>query len=173
MFGRPPTHLQIEVPLSPERVEERLRSSMKIVRSLLLSPAWGAVEPFVGRVGPGFFEMRVRHGYSNGLTRLLYARVRPTPRGTRIEARFTSLGWVLLILRLIWVALLGGIGLYLLELGGHSDRGSDMRLVEVALGLSVSAATLGALLAVEVIGRRLGDRDEERMRLHLGNLFKE
>jgi len=173
MFGRPLTHLQLEVPLSLERVEERLRSSMRTVRSLLLSPAWGAVEPFLGRVGPGFFEMRVHHGYSNGLTRLLYGRLSPTPRGVRIEAQFITLWWVVLILRLVWLALLVAVGFYLSELTGYSARGGEIRLLDMAFGLAVPAAALGILLVAEVIGRRIGDRDEKRMRRHLRDLFKE
>ncbi len=161
---RPKTRIWIDVGLPPSETERRLRSAIGQVRSFLLSPTWGRTEELVGRVENGRIRARVRHGYSNGLTRLLYGRVASTPEGSRIEGEFRTLWWVVLILRTVWLAILLPLLAYLFEVARR--------------GQSVSPAvppgpllTLALLVGVEAIGRRMGDRDEERMREVLSRLF--
>lgn len=146
---------------------------MGIVRSLLWSPTWGLSEPFVGRVSDGDFEMRVRHGYSNGLTRLLYGRVTRAAAGSRIQGQFRTLWFVVLSLRLAWLAFLGPIAFYLVELNRFAGAGGRTSWPEVGFGLVVPVAMFGFLLLIEMVARSMGDRDEERMRQHLTRLFSE
>jgi hypothetical protein len=173
MLRRPPTRLRLDLRLPPAQVEERLRSSMGIVRSLLLSPTSGLSEPFVGRVADGQLEMRVRHGYSNGLTRLFCGRVSPTPAGSRLEGQFRTLWFVVLILRLAWLGFLVPIGFHLVDLARASSGAGRTDWLAAGLGLAGPAATLGFLLLIEILARSMGDRDEERMRRHLTELLAE
>jgi hypothetical protein len=163
----------IDVPIPPERVEQRLRASMFVVRSLLFSPPWGATQPFIGRVDTGRFEMRVRHAYSNGLTRLLDGKVTRTARGARVEARFRTLWFVVLILRLAWLAVLLPAGLYLSGVVGHPQGAGSADWSAVAATLAVPVAIVALRAGIEAFARHLGDADEERMRQHLVGLLSE
>jgi hypothetical protein len=161
---RPSTELHWEVRAPPAEVERRLRRVVAEVRSFLLSPTWGRSEELVGRIALPAFQLRVRHGYSNGLTRLLYGSVTPTHSGSRIDGEFRTLLWVVLVLRGVWLLLLSGIALYLRE----------ARHLPFASGLAALAGPLltGLLLVgIETIARRMGDADEETMRSRLGELF--
>ena len=166
MLRRPPTELAIEVRIPPAEVERRLRSSMRIVGSFLLSPTWGALEHFVGQVERGRFKMRVRHGYSNGLTRLLYGKVIPIQTGGVIAARFETLWWVVLILLVMWCLILVPVALYLRQASRYGA--SPAVLIAGALGPLV---TWFFLMAIEIVARKMGDGDEVKMRQHLKDVF--
>lgn len=170
---RPATHLRLDAPVPPERLAERLRRGVVPVRSLLLSIPRGGDEPFVGLVTDSRIAMRVRHGYSNGLTRLFDGRVTRTSFGARLEGRFRTLWWVVAILRLVWLLLLVPSGVYLLDVARHARAGGAVSWSEVAAAAALPGATLALLWLVELWGRWLGDRDEERMRRHLAGLAGE
>lgn len=164
MFRRPRTVIRIDVGIPPAEVEARLRGAIGPVRSFLLSPTWGRREDLIGQVKDGRFRARVRHGYSNGLTRLLYGRVTPQPSGSRVEGEFRTLWWVVLILRSASFLILFLISTYLLDL---VRRGQTPSLPLVPGPI----LTLGFLAGIEAIARRMGDRDEERIRDLLSRLF--
>ena len=164
MFRRPRTAIRIDVAIPPAEVEARLRGAIGRVRSFLLSPTWGRREDLVGQVNDGRFRARVRHGYSNGLTRLLYGRVTLQPPGSRVEGEFRTLWWVVLILRSAWTLILVLISIYLLDVV-RRDRQPSLPVFPGPI------LTLGLLAGIEVIARRMGDRDEERMRDLLSRLF--
>lgn len=154
MLWRPATRIQLDLRIPPEETERRLRSSMAIVRSILLSPTWGRTENMVGRVEGSGFALRVRHGTSNGLTRLLYGSISGGTSGSRVEGEFRTLLWVVLILRFVWAVFLGQLLL--------ASRSPD------------SLFLLGALffvVLVEIVGRKMGDADERKMREHLRRVF--
>lgn len=163
---RPPTALHFEVGVLPAEVEKRLRSIMAEVPSFLLSPTWGRTEAFVGQITSGGFKLRARHAYSNGLTRLLYGRVTPIGSGSRIDGEFRTLLWVVLILRVVWIVLLSGILLYLRD-ATRSPGLHGLGLVPLAGPLLTGLFLVG----IETLARRWGDRDEERMRSRLNELF--
>jgi hypothetical protein len=169
MLRRPPTTLRIEVRIPPQEVELRLRSGMGAVRNLLLSPTWGMRDPFVGWVGQGKLGMRARHGTSNGLTRLLRGSYVATPSGSRIDGEFRSLLWVVLILRAVWLAILVPLALLAWDSFRYPSPNREALGPEALAPLLI----LGFLLAVEIFGRRMGDRDEHDMRKHLKRLFRD
>ncbi|HEX9726274.1 MAG TPA: hypothetical protein VGC53_18500 [Vicinamibacteria bacterium] len=171
MLRRPETQMVLEVSLSPADVMNRLDSSMFRVKHFLLSPALGTDAAFVGQLGESAIKMRVRHGYSNGLTRLLYGQVTPTPSGSRLDLRFRTLWWVVAALRASWLLALLPVGLYLIDVGRlvSPHTSVDWSLAGALLGGPL--VTLGLLIAIEVMARRWGDRDEEQMRDHIGRLF--
>ncbi len=164
MLRRPRTAIRIDVGIPPAEAEARLRGAIGHVRSFLLSPTWGRREDLVGQVKDGCFRARVRHGYSNGLTRLLYGRVTPTPSGSRVEGEFRTLWWVVLILRSAWLLNLFLISTYLLFVAGRNQP----PILSVLPG---PILTLGLLVGIEAIARRMGDRDEEKTRGLLSRLF--
>ena len=140
-----------------------MRGAIGRVRSFLLSPTWGRREVLVGQVENGRFRARVRHGYSNGLTRLLYGRVTSTASGSRVEGEFRTLWWVVLILRSVWGLILLSILAHLLDVvrRGHPP----------SLSILVPVLMLALLGGIEAVARRMGDRDEERIRDLLSRLF--
>lgn len=127
---------------------------MAIVPSVLLSPTWGRTEEIVGRIDGSRFVMRARHGYSNGLTRLLHGGITERNGGSRVEGEFRTLLWVVLLLRFVWIAFLGPVL--------FAPR-SPASLVPLAAFCFV--------VLVEIVGRSLGDRDERKMRDHLKLIF--
>ena len=157
----------MDVGLAPESALERLRESMAIVRSLLLTPTWGRRESFLGRIDGHRVEMRVRHGSSNGLTRLFYGVVTPTSQGSRVTGQFRTLLWVVLILRAVWIALGVPIVFLLVEFRGATSSAPR----ELLPALLAPLVTLALLLFIEVVARRMGDTDERRMREHFDRLF--
>jgi hypothetical protein len=157
----------MDLALSPESALERLRESMAIVRSLLLTPTWGKKESCVGRIEGSRVEMRVRHGSSNGLTRLFHGEVTPAAGGSRLAGEFRTLLWVVLILRAVWLALLAPMILVLAQLAPPGR--STPRAMLAAVGAPL--VTLAFLLVIEVFARRMGDADERRMREHFDRLF--
>ena len=108
----------------------------------------------VGRIEGSRFVMRVRHGYSNGLTRLLYGGVTGRTTGSRVEGEFRTLLWVVLILRFVWFAFLG-----------------QALLAPRSPSTPVLLAAFFFLVLVEIVGRSLGDADERKMRDHLKLIF--
>jgi len=163
MLRRPRTGVRIDVGVPPAEAESRLRQAIGLVRSFLLSPTWGRTEEIVGQVKDMRFRARVRHGYSNGLTRLLYGRVISTSRGSRIEGEFRTLWWVVLILRTFWLLLFLSILAHLLDVLRRGQSPSPAIFVPVLI--------LGLLMGIEAMARRMGDRDEERIRSFLSRLF--
>jgi hypothetical protein len=154
MLWRPATRIQLDVRLPPAEAERRLRSSMAIVPSVLLSPTWGRTEEIVGRIDGSRFVMRARHGYSNGLTRLLYGAVTGRTTGSRVEGEFRTLLWVVLILRFVWIVFLSQV-----LFAPRSPSGL------------IPLAALLFVVIVEIVGRSLGDEDERKMRDHLKLIF--
>jgi hypothetical protein len=163
---RPPTRLVLEVRVPPGEVERRLRAITAVVPSVLLSPTWGRSEELVGQIQPGGFKLRVRHGYSNGLTRLLYGTVSPVDSGTRIAGEFRSLLWVVLILRCAGLFILASVFFYL-RLFARSGTLHGLAL----LPLAAPVLTLSLLVGIETLARRMGDADEARMRSRFRESF--
>ena len=133
------------------------------MRSFLLSPTWGRSEELVGQVADRRFRARVRHGYSNGLTRILSGQLTSTRAGSRVEGEFRTLWWVVLILRAVWFLILLAVFSYLFEVVGRGQQPSPSVLGPIL--------TLVILVAIEAVGRRMGDRDEARIREVLSRLF--
>jgi hypothetical protein len=127
---------------------------MAVVPSVLLSPTWGRTEDMVGRIDGSRFVMRVRHGYSNGLTRLLYGGITERKHGSRIEGEFRTLLWVVLILRVVWIVFL-----------------SQAFLAPRNPASLVLLAAFFFVVLVEIVGRSMGDSDERKMRDHLKLIF--
>lgn len=173
MLGPPVTRLSLEVALPPPRARERLRSTMQEVRSFLFSPAWGGERPFVGAVDGERFRLRVRHGYSNGLTRLLYGRIVPAGSGSRIECEFRTLGFVVGVLRAAWIAILVLAGPHLLEVTRQARAEGAVAWPQLALSLLVPLGMLALLIGIEALARRMGRHDEKRMRRHLASLYED
>ncbi len=149
-------------------VEERFRSVMGIVKSFLLSPTWGRGEPLVGQINGSEIKLRVRRGTSNGLTRLFYGQILPTPFGARIEGHFRTLRFVVAILRSAWFALLLGTLALLREILYASGTLNRSEVASVILG---PALTFAFLVIIEIVARRMGDRDEDNMRAFLTRTF--
>jgi hypothetical protein len=151
ILRRARTRFERDVAAAPAEVEKHLRASVAVVRSILFSPTWGRGEDFLATIRGTRIEMRARHGYSNGLTRIFYGSITPTPKGSRIEGEFRTLLWVVLILRVVWLFFLGA------ALAGREPAlfGAIMILV---------------LAGIETIARRMGDADEEKMRGFLSRL---
>lgn len=118
----------------------------------------------MGQIAPPGLKLRMRHGYSNGLTRLLYGRVNPDSSGSRIDGEFRTLLWVVLILRAVWLLLLSGVVAFLTEVRRAPPAG-------VLAALAGPFVIWLVLAGIEVIARRMGDSDERRIRSILENLF--
>jgi hypothetical protein len=146
---------------------------MGIVRSFLLSPTWGRTEDFVGQLQGSEFKMRVRHGTSNGLTRLFYGKVIPASFGSRVEGEFRTLWWVVLILRAAWVAIWAPVGLYVLDQVRRARAGSEVDWSEFAVAFPLMLFMFVLFIGIEAFARWMGDRDEHRMREHLNRLFED
>jgi hypothetical protein len=168
MLSRPRTVLRLDVSISPLEVEERFRSFMGIVKSFLLSPTWGRGEPFVGQINGSELKLRVRHAASNGLTRLFYGKILPTPFGARIEGHFRTLRFVVAILRSVWLVLLLGTLALLREILSASGTLNRSEVAAVILGPTV---TFTFLVVIEIVARRMGDRDENNIRAFLTRTF--
>lgn len=156
------THLILDLRLPPEKAGKRLASGMDHVRSLLFSMTWGLRGAFVGNVRGDEVQMRVRHGYSNGYTRLMFGRIEPAPSGggSRLRVEFHDVRFVVLLMNVVTLLILGPGLWYWLRNGAPE-------------ALIVPAAVVGILLVVEIIGRKLGRRDEEAMRRHLAASFQD
>ena len=148
ILRRPPTPFRHEYAHTREELERRLSSAMAVVSSILFSPTWGRREALVGTLSDGRLQMRVRHGYSNGLTRIFYGTITSLPRGARIDGEFRTLWWVVAIMRTITLFFVASV---ILE-----RRAAPFALFMVAL-----------LAGIEAFARRMGDRDEEKMRAFL------
>ncbi len=163
MLRRPRTRIHFELGISSAETERRLRGSIGQVSSFLLSPTWGRREELIGRFEGESFLVRVRHGYSNGLTRVLYGRVASTSRGSRVEGEFHTLSWVVLVLRIAWLLILLPTFAYVIEVVGQGRPPSPSLLGPLL--------TLALLVSIEAVARRMGDRDEARIREVLNRLF--
>ncbi|MFO0549461.1 MAG: hypothetical protein U0271_13805 [Polyangiaceae bacterium] len=164
LLSRPKTEVDVLVHVDIDEAQRRLTRGAGVVESIVLSPTLGRTEEVVVALGPNTggeraFAMRARHDYSNGLTRILRGTLRRGAGGTSISGQFETLLAVVLILRGIWVMMI------------------FMSLALVARGLPWFVASLpllcgiGLLVLIEEFGRRLGDRDEERVRRHLARAF--
>ena len=173
VFKRPPTHLSIDVAVSVGEVLQRIESSMGMVRSFLLSPTSGRTEDFVGQLQGSEFKMRVRHGASNGLTRLFYGKVIPASFGSRVEGKFRTLRWVVLLLRAVWVAIWVPVGLYVLDQVRRARAGGEVDWSEFTVAFPLMLFMFVLFIGIEAFARRMGDRDEHRMREHLNRLFED
>ena len=163
MLRRPRTRVHFELGISSAETERRLRGSVGQVSSFLLSPTWGRREELIGRIERGSFLVRVRHGYSNGLTRVFSGRVASTPRGSRVEGVFRTLWWVVLVPRIAWLLILLPTSAHLMEVMGQGRPPSPSVLGPLL--------TLALLVTIEAVARRMGDRDEARIREVLKSLF--
>lgn len=108
--------------------------------------------------------MRARHGYSNGLTRILHGSVRSHESGALIEGQFRTLLSVVLILRGVWIAILIAVAAAWHELPWGKPR-------DLLYALTVPLFLLTFLVGIEAFARRLGDSDEALMRVHLRSLL--
>ena len=167
VLHKPETRMRLEVSLPPAEVVQRFSREMAVVRSAVWSPALLRSERFVGQVGERAVRMRVRHGYTNGFTRILSGQFDVTELGTRIDLRFRTLRWVELIMRAVWAALL--VPSILFVSGALQTAPSDWRAVNLAL--AGPAVTLILIFAIEAFGRRLGDGDEREMREQIDRWF--
>ena len=163
--------MQIDVSIGLPEVAARLRSGMAWVDSLLLTPTWGVSEDFVGNIRDDRLEMRVRHGYSNGYTRLLYGRIEATHSGSRIRIEFKPVRFVIVVMTVLWWVILIPTLIYLASLVRHAFLGGSVDWRVVGFWALGPGATLAVLYVVEVIGKKLGQRDEERMRQHVEGMF--
>lgn len=171
VLRRPESRMRLEVSVPPTEVMKRLAVSMTLVKHFLLSPAWGNTEEFIGQLGDSTIRMRVRHGYSNGLTRLLYGTVTATRSGSLLHLRFRTLWVVEAILRAIWVIMLLAMGFEIIDAPSHPGRGGPAQWRHLGLSLVGPAATLMFVVVIEALARRLGDADERRMRRHINDVF--
>ena len=137
---------------------------MGMVSSFLLSPTCGRTEDFVGQLQGSEFKMRVRHGASNGLTRLFYGKVIPASFGSRVEGKFRTLCWVVLLLRVVWVAIWVPVGLYLLDQVRRARAGGEVDWSEFTVAFPLMLFMFVLFIGIEAFARRMGDRDEHRMR---------
>lgn len=158
LVHKPDTHYALEVPLAPESVRARLEMESDRVRSIVWSPGFGASKGVVAELrGDGEIRMRIRHAYSNGLTR--FARVRlvaagapgNASEGTRVELVCQSIRWVEWIMRGVWLVLL-------LPVAAVWNEPAALRA-----GAAVAVPTVAVLAVIEWVARRLGDRDEEEL----------
>jgi hypothetical protein len=163
VLRRPRTRIHFELGISSVETERRLRGSIGQVSSFLMSPTWGRREELIGRIDGGSFLVRVRHGYSNGLTRVFGGRVASTPRGSRVEGEFRTLWWVVLVLRIAWLLILLPTFVYLITVLGQGRHPSPSVLGPLL--------TLALLVCIEAVARRMGDRDEARIQEILKRLF--
>jgi hypothetical protein len=167
LLHEPDTELTLDIDAPPQTVMLRLEAEMALVRSVVWSPAWGEEDPFVGVVSNDAVHMRVRHGYSNGFTRILYGHVEPWGEGTRLHLRFRSVWWIEALMRGVWVLLALPLGLYLADLLRHGF----FDLPKLLMAVGVPLGTLGLLAGIEWFGRMLGDRDEQTMRAAIRGWF--
>jgi hypothetical protein len=100
---KPDTQLVIDTDQNLDAVWERIGAEMAQVRSVIWSLAFGAQAPFVGVLKLPLIQLRVRHGYRNGFTRLLDGRIEPAAAraGSRLTLRFQSIRWIELLVRVI------------------------------------------------------------------------
>ena len=164
---KPDTHLVIETDRVPEQVAERLSADVTRVKSVVWSPAFGARTSFVAVVDLPTLEMRVKHGYSNGFTRLLYGTIQPHGTGSRLELSFRSIWWIELLVRLIEVFLLGPLVAYSIALLLFALRGGEIQWTPVLVWACTPLLTVALLAGIEIFARALGDRDEQHMRTAL------
>jgi hypothetical protein len=138
----------------------RIEGFTAVVRSVLLGRGWGRSEPLIGELEGGAFALRVRHGYSNGLTRILRGHVVEAPGGCKIVGELRTLWWVVLVLRCVWL-----FNLYLASKVLWASSVPATALVP----LFVTAFVMG----IEAFGRHLGDRDEETIRRTFAKAFSD
>jgi len=172
---KPDTQLVIDTDQSPEAVSERIGAEMAHVRSVVWSPAFGAQVPFVGVLKLPLIQMRVRHGYSNGFTRLLDGRIESAAEaagaGSRLTLRFQSIRWIELLVRVVEVVLLGPVLAYALGVVWYAQRGGVVDWGATLAATAGAALPIALLVGIEWFARRLGDHDEQAMRRALRDWF--
>ena len=166
------TNEQIDVAQRPSEVLRRVESAMARVRSLILTPTWGVDRDFVGNVQDDRFQMRVRHGYSNGYTRLLFGRVEARGSGSRVSLEFRDVRFVVLLMNGVSALMVATSLVYLASIWRYASQGGEVDWMAVGAGLFGPSVVLFTFLIVEVIGRRLGRKDEKKMRQHIRSLFE-
>lgn len=159
-LSRAPTPLDVRTRLSPSDVRARLVDGVANVRSVVWSPALGRAEPFVGAVGDRDVALRVRHPYSNGLTRIFYGEIVEEPDGAVLRGEFRTLLWVVLVMRACWI-LVALFPVYFLARANSPLRFASFGFLIV----------IAFLVAIEAWARRLGDADEDTLRRHLTKVF--
>ena len=115
--------------------------------------------------------MRVRHGYSNGFTRLMDGRIEAGGSGTRLTLRFRSIWWIELLVRVVGVAFVGPLLVYAIALGVYAQRGGSVDWIEAVVASVGTLVPLVMLIGIEWFARKLGDADEHRMRDALHTWF--
>ena len=165
------TREEIRVDLAPAEVAERLAAAMSRVESLLFTVTWGLTGDFVGRVDGDRFQMRVRHAYSNGYTRLLFGTIEPAGDGSLLRLEFRDVRFVVVLMNLASAVVGIGALAFALSTARYASRGGEIDWSIVAAGLAGPVTVLVVFLLVEIVGRHLGRRDERRMREHLQALF--
>ena len=165
------TREELAVDLAPREVAERLASGMSRVASLLFTVTWGMTGDFVGRVDGDRFEMRVRHAYSNGYTRLLFGTIEPRGDGSRLRVEFRDVRFIVILMNVVSVFIGLTAFAFALSTARYAWSGGRIDWSVVAAGLAGPVTVLVVFLLVEIVGRHLGRRDEQKMREHLRALF--
>ena len=162
---------EFELSQSPREVLRRIESGMSRVRSLLFTPTWGLDRDFVGNAEDDRFQMRVRHRYSNGYTRLLFGTIEPRGSGSRLRLQFRDVRFVVVLMNAISALLVLSTLGYLFSIWRYASGGGEVDWDAVVAGVSGPVVVLATFLIVEIIGRHLGRKDEQRMREHIHSLF--
>jgi hypothetical protein len=165
--------MQLQVCIPPEEVEERFRSIMGHVKSILFTPTLRLRGDFVGNVRDDTICMRVRHRYSNGYAPLLFGHVESTANGSRIRIEFRPTWLVVVIMTIVWYGILIPTLVYLFNLVRHAYAGGDVDWGYAVAQTGGVFITLAFLYIIEVFAKRLGKRDEEKMRRRVDELFRD
>jgi hypothetical protein len=163
--------LQLRIP--PEEAKDRFRSVMAHVKSVLFTPTWRLRGDFVGNVRDNTICMRVRHGYSNGYAPLLFGRVEPTSYGSRIRIVFRPTRLVVVTMTVVWYGILIPPLVYFFNLARYALAGRDVDWGRAVAETGGIFMTLALLYVIEVIAKRIGKKDEARMRRRLDELFRD
>jgi hypothetical protein len=165
--------MELQVRISPEEVKERFRSIMAYVKSILFTPTWRLSGDFVGNVQGDKIYMRVRHGYSNGYAPLLFGHVEPTSYGSLIRIDYKPTRLVVVIMTIVWYAILIPTLVYVFKLAHFAFAGGNVDWGYAAAEIAAIFITLAFLYIIEVIAKRLGKKDEEKMRRRVDDLFRD
>jgi hypothetical protein len=150
--------ISIETPFSAENIRQILKKETTEVKNLILSFSGGSKTKILTCFQDDGFNMRVRHRYSNGLTSFFKAKIIPSGNGSRVEGSFYILWWVkVLMAALILIYLIPAFMFFKSE----QTQGAFPFLLTVIL-----------LLAICILARLLGRKDEKEMETFLADLFK-
>ena len=165
--------MELQVRISPEEVKERFRSVMADVKSILFTLTWRLSGDFVGNVQGDNIYMRVRHNYSNGYAPILFGHVEPTSYGSSIHIDYRPTRLVVVIMTVVWYAILIPTFVYVFKLARFASTGGNVDWGHAASQIAGVLITLAFLYIIEVIARRLGKKDEEKMRHRVDELFRD